>query len=216
MRPIVCWDLDGTILDPNGSIRASIDHAVESRGHEPFDADDQGLIGKDLRTILRMKEPEGDDEAIQAMVDAFRRHYTEEAWHAVRFYPGVRETIEALHQEGRQQAIVTTKGEEEAKELLANLDFAHPFGAIVGDDDVRPIKPDPAPVYAACGRLGQQPDVAVMIGDTIYDVAAGKAAGAAAIGVTWGHSGAERLLAAGADKVAEDAQQLRRLLVLPR
>ncbi len=209
---VVLWDLDGTILDPNGSIRAAIDHAVTSQGHEPFDADDRNLIGKDLRTILAMRD---DDPArISAMVDAFRDYYTNEAWQLARFIPGVREIIDRLHADGIAQAIVTTKGEQEAIDLMANLEFAYPFATIVGDDDVRPIKPDPAPIEAACGRLGFQPTrgSAIMIGDTIYDIVAGRDAGATTTGVLWGHGEAEAFEAAGADHVVSDAGSLERVI----
>ncbi len=209
----ILWDLDGTILDPNGSIRASIDYAVTQHGHEPFQEEDRTLIGQDLRTILAMKDSQ--PKAIDAMVEAFRDHYTARGWRMARFFPGMRELIEAIHEAGWQQAIVTTKGEGEAVHLLDQLGFRHAFNTIVGDDDVRPIKPDPAPVEAACGRLGFQPDVdsAIMIGDTTFDIGAGLAAGASTVGVLWGHGSRSTFESAGAHHVVSSPEQLRECLI---
>lgn len=180
----VLWDMDGTLLDPNGSIRGALDAAVAYGGFDPFGEDDV-LIGMPLRDILRTRTQ--DDDVIEAMVEEFRRVSYEETWRMVAWYPGIRETLAWCRDQGLKTAVVTTKGELEAEVLLEKLDARHLFDAVVGDDDVRALKPDPAPVLEACRRLGVAPRNAVMVGDTCYDVDAGRAAGCATIGVGWGH-----------------------------
>lgn len=201
---MVCFDLDGTLLDPRGSIRAAIDGALEAHGYGAF-AEDELLIGMPLRDILHLRSK--DPAEVEAMVRRFRDLYTSDTWRLAHFIPGTLEVVRRLRDAGLQTAIVTTKGEQEAVDLLENLQVAACFDTIVGDDDVRPTKPDPAPVIAACGRLGRHPRDACMVGDTVFDIEAGRAAGAYTIGVRWGH-GRSGHGVDGADAVVEDAQGL--------
>ncbi len=205
MRDVACFDLDGTLLDPGGSIRASIDKAVEVGGYERFKPEEV-LIGMPLRDILRTRTQ--DPLQIERMVDAFREFYVNEAWRLVRWYPGVKKTIEDLRADGFQTAIVTTKGEEEAIRLMENIDAVDLWDTIVGDDDVRALKPDPAPVVAACGRLHRRAVDAVMVGDTSFDVDAGRAAGAWTIGVEWGSGWTWGAPPTGAHELVADADAL--------
>ncbi len=183
MRDTVCFDLDGTLLEPGGSIRKSIEHAVGLEGLAGF-APGEVLIGMPLRDILRTRTK--DVATIDRMVEAFRSFYIAEAWQYATWFPGIKDMLGECRSAGLQTAIVTTKGEDEAEHLMRKLDASHYFDAIIGDDDVRALKPDPAPVIAACGRLGRHPRDAIMVGDTCFDVDAGRAAGCHTIGVRWG------------------------------
>lgn len=205
MRDVACFDLDGTLLDPGDSIRASIDHAIASEDLVPIRPEDV-FIGMPLREVLRTRT--GDPLQVERMVDCFREHYVEEAWRLVAWYPGVRHVVETLRAEGVRTAIVTTKGEEEARRLMERLDALDLWDTIVGDDDVRPTKPDPAPVVAACGRLHRTPADAVMVGDTSFDVDAGRAAGAWTVGVRWGSGWTWGAPPTGADVLVADAFEL--------
>ncbi len=181
--PIVCFDLVGTIIEPGGSIRYALDVAIRHGGFEPFSPEDV-LIGMPLRDILRLRTSDAD--AIEEMVHVFRETHMNESWKLVHYHDGFPQLIQDVRDDGYRTAIVTTKGETEAQRLMEELDITDLWDTIVGDDDVRPLKPDPAPVIAACGRLGEHPRRACMIGDTSFDMDAGNAAGAYTIGVTWG------------------------------
>ena len=68
--------------------------------------------------------------------------------------------------------------------------------------DRHPSKPHPSMVDQAMADAGASPETTLMIGDTSYDMAMAKAAGATAIGVAWGYHEAKELEAAGADYIA--------------
>lgn len=205
----VLWDLDGTLLESGRSIRTAMGHVLREEGLRPFDAAEmRGLIGKPLREILRLRCK--DAGVVERMTHRYREVYGAYAWVFVGWYPGTRDLLARLQARGVRQAVVTTKGQDEARVLLRDLGVAHLFDAVVGDDDVRALKPDPAPVLSACGALGLPPGACVMVGDTAYDVAAGNAAGAYTIGVLWGHGAPETL--AEADALAGDAAALARAL----
>jgi pyrophosphatase PpaX len=115
-----------------------------------------------------------------------------------------------LHSEGRRLGIVTAKRQvtvQLAFEVLPGL--KRYFDVVVGSDDTDRHKPDPEPILLALERLGVEPEAAAYVGDSPFDIRAAKAAGVAAIGVTWGgiHS-AERLRAEEPDALVDDAEEL--------
>ena len=65
-----------------------------------------------------------------------------------------------------------------------------------------PSKPHPAMVSECCDQMGISPRNTVVIGDAIYDMQMAKAAGATAIGVSWGYAPVDALMEAGADAIA--------------
>jgi phosphoglycolate phosphatase len=207
----VLWDLDGTLLESNLSIRQTMNHVLAERGLPPFTKGElDALIGHPLRDILATRT--ADRAAVEAMALRYREVYIESGWVTVDLHAGVVPLVERLRARGHPQAVVTSKGQQEAEVLLEDLGVAHLFDAVVGDDDERPLKPDPAPVLEACQLLRREPAQAVMVGDTRFDVGAAKAAGAFAVGVLWGNGTAQSLREAGADALAKDAADLERVL----
>ncbi|MEN9932537.1 MAG: hypothetical protein RIS17_1110, partial [Pseudomonadota bacterium] len=78
--------------------------------------------------------------------------------------------------------------------------------------DRHPSKPHPSMLRAALADAGADATQAVMIGDTIFDIAMGQAAGVRSIGVDWGYHDAHELIDAGAVGVADDADHLLALM----
>jgi phosphoglycolate phosphatase len=84
--------------------------------------------------------------------------------------------------------------------------------ATIQTADSAPSKPDPGMVLQAMAATGAQPARTVMIGDSVHDMRMAKAAGVAAIAVSWGFQPASMLVEAGADLVAKHADELPRLI----
>lgn len=213
-RLAVLVDLDGTLLDSKLSIRDTLNTVLAERALPPFSREDMDrLIGKPLRDILAMRS--SDAAAIEAMTHRYRAAYNETGWVTVEPFRGLVPLLRDLREDGALLGTVTSKGQQETETLLFDLGLADLFDAIVGDDDVRPLKPDPAPVREACRLLGVAPADAAMVGDTTFDVRAAVAAGAHAIGVLWGIHDAATLRAAGAHALVRDppalGRELRRL-----
>jgi phosphoglycolate phosphatase len=209
----VLFDLDGTLLDSRLSIRETMNRVLAERGQPIFSkAELEREIGKPLREILAAKC--SDPAVVEAMAHRYREAYGESGWFTVRVYQGLEEVVRELRRRGRPVGIVTSKGQQETETLLADLGLLGLLDAVVGDDDVRPLKPDPAPLVEACRQLGVEPADAVLVGDTRFDVGCAKAAGAWAVGVLWGIQDAATLDAAGADLLVPDAPALARALGL--
>lgn len=210
-RRAVLVDLDGTLLDSKLSIRDTLNTVLAERGLASMARDElDRLIGKPLRDILATRT--SDAALIEAMTHRYRAAYNETGWVTVDVFPGLVPLLRDLRAQGVGLAAVTSKGQQETETLLFDLGLGDLFDAIVGDDDVRPLKPDPAPVREACRLLGAEPADAVMVGDTTFDVGSARAAGAACVGVLWGIHDARTLRDAGASALAKSAPELAREL----
>lgn len=207
----VLFDLDGTLLDSKQSIRDTMNSVLLERGLAPFSREElDHQIGRPLRVILA--ERSSDATALEAMTQRYRGLYSESGWVTARIFPGLEDLLRDLRRAGWRIGTVTSKAQREAEILLVDLGVADLFEVVVGDDDVRALKPDPAPVIEACRQLGVAPEDVVMVGDTSFDIASAKRAGAFAIGVLWGIHDAATLQAAGADVLVANKRVLWRTL----
>ena len=128
------------------------------------------------------------------------------AFHALRasgqhiepLYPGAAEAVQALaRREDVALGIATGKSQRGVRLVLGHHGLLEHFITIKTADDA-PSKPDPGMVREAMREAGAAAENTVVVGDTVYDVAMARAAGAAAIGVAWGYHSREALTAAGA------------------
>jgi len=92
-------------------------------------------------------------------------------------YPAALETLEALKEQGKELALVTTDWQRNVNEKLAHNNLQGTFGTIISGDDVRSHKPDPQGILAALDQIGIEKDQAVMIGDSPHDLDAANNAG---------------------------------------
>jgi phosphoglycolate phosphatase len=107
--------------------------------------------------------------------------------------------------------MVTGKSRRGVRSIVETHGFDGVFMTVRTADDC-PSKPHPAMVLECCAETGIEPGETVVIGDTVYDIDMARSAGARAIGVSWGNHDAERLKAAGADRLARTPGELAALL----
>ncbi|MEO1790360.1 MAG: HAD family hydrolase, partial [Pseudomonadota bacterium] len=98
----------------------------------------------------------------------------------------LRPTFEALATSGLKLGVVTNDAEDAARSHVATLGISDLFGCVVGYDSGFGAKPGPGSVLGACELLGVAPDKAAMVGDSLHDLHAARAAGTAAVGVLTG------------------------------
>ncbi len=208
MRPVVVFDLDGTLVDSLEEILASFRYVLAAAGLPvPDEARLRGWVGLPLRdTFLKLAPP----EAVDDLVAAYRRHYLARLGERSRPYPGVPERLAELRSRGFALAVATTKRTGPARELLRRVGLLGFFDHVQGTDGGMAPKPAPEVVVRAVAGAGGRG--VAMVGDTVHDVAAARAAGLPAYAVTWGAGRAEALAAAGAARVAEDLEALPRWL----
>ena len=125
---------------------------------------------------------------LDRLVQDFIAHYASHIADASRPFDGVEAALDRLAGEGCRLAVCTNKLEWLSVRLLDALGLTARFAAICGADTFGVSKPDPAILRGTIGRAGGKPNHAVMIGDSLTDIATARAAGVPVIAVDFGYT----------------------------
>lgn len=217
---LVLFDVDGTLVDSQNMICAAMHnafakHALDCPPREKL----LSIVGLSLPEAFTALGGGLADFPVATLIERYKDAFFElrEAnAHPEVLYPGAREAVEHLAaRDDIVLGIATGKSQRGARAVLARHDLSSHFTIIKTADDA-PSKPHPGMVQRAIGEAGVEPADTLMIGDSIYDMAMARAAGAHAVGVTWGYHSAQALIQAGAHIVIEEfaalAPSLDRLL----
>ena len=204
--PVVLFDLDGTIVDSGWMILESFRHATRTvLGRE---IPDEVLLARVGSAHLEEQMRAFDAAKADELARVYRRHYA--PLHSeLKAFPGILELLRRLDAEGRQLGIVSAKRRDVVQLAFEALGFGDLIDVVVGSDGAPRGKPHPDQILVALEELDAEPDATAYVGDAPFDVAAAKAAGVHAIGVTWGGIHArERMEAEGPDAVVDSAEEL--------
>lgn len=183
-RVAVLFDLDGTLVDSIELLVASMEYSFAGRKRRPSVAEWLTLIGTPLDAMLaRWADGPADVEALRAR---YREHQLTHHDAMIKLYPGMVETVRALHASGHPLAVVTSKLEVGARRALKLARIEECFAAVVGIDHTTKHKPDPEPVWHALERLEMPRERAMFVGDSTHDMHAGRAAGVYTVAALWG------------------------------
>ncbi|HEY3106125.1 MAG TPA: HAD-IA family hydrolase [Gaiellaceae bacterium] len=204
--PTVLFDLDGTLIDSGAMILASYRHATRTvLEREVPDEVLAGFIGGgSIRDHMRALDEGLADE----LVRVYREH-NEPLHDELQAFPGVEELLENLSAQGRKLGVVTAKRRRTVDLAFAVLPIEHYFDVVVTTESTERHKPHPDPVLHALTELGTTKEETAFVGDSPWDIEAGKAADVFTVAVAWGkiHS-EERLLEAGADVLVHTPGEL--------
>lgn len=103
--------------------------------------------------------------------------------------------LDGLLARGLRLGVVTNDAEAPARAHLAQVGVLTAFDVVIGCDSGHGAKPEPGPVLGALATLGGAADQAVMVGDSLHDLMAGRAAGLRTVGVLTGLAKREDLVA---------------------
>ncbi len=213
---LAVFDCDGTLIDSQINIIRAMASSFARHGlAPPDDHATRRVVGLSLVEAMQALLPgENHDLHLSLANDyktAFHRLRADSALDPEPLYPGIRRLLDGLHAGGWLLAVATGKSDRGLKLALEHHGIHHLFISLQTADR-HPSKPHPSMLRAALAEARATPDEAVMIGDTIFDIAMGRSAGVRSIGVDWGYHDAHELLDAGASHVAMDAGQLQVLL----
>jgi phosphoglycolate phosphatase len=208
MIKLVMFDLDGTLVDSSLDITNALNYAIEPYGLEKLTVEKTiGLVGEGLTRLVEKILGKENTEIMPDVLERFIHYYSEHLSDFTLPYPGVGETLEKLS--GYRKAVISNKRESLSRRLLENLALSKYFEIILGSDSVEERKPSPKPILRILTDLSLKPKEAVMVGDSTYDIEAGKAAEVRTIAVSYGYR--DPVLLKGADYIIDRIEE-----VIPR
>lgn len=208
----VLFDLDGTLVDSLADLTDAVNHMRTSMGRDAIDsATVRGMVGKGSRNLVQQALNSDADELVEQGLRLFTDFNRDHIADKSRLYPGMKDALELLAERGIPMAIVSNKNEYLSRLILETLDIDRFFSNICGGDTFPERKPSPLPLLRVMDSLGYPPDKTVMVGDSINDIQAGRLAGTATIGCTWGYGGPDDLK--DADILADSCGQIADILL---
>lgn len=204
----ILWDFDGTLSDPQLGILNCYKFTLSFYSLPiPSDAELRRLIGPPLQDGMRKLVPQATDEEIKEMVTKFREQFGKTGIWENEVFPKIPGLLQSLQK--YRHYIATSKPEVYAKQTTVHLGITRYFIEVYGSElnGMRSRKGDVIAYLLERERLN--PAETVMIGDTHYDVIGAKENGLFSIGITWGFGTREELVAAGADMIVSDPDELR-------
>lgn len=198
----VMFDLDGTLVDTLGDFVAALNGMVLELGLLPqastsgFDAaqvrawvgqGSEHLVGCALHALGHAEQTPQAQTRKRLAVASYLAHYQRGNGLASHLLPGAQSCLQGLRERGVKLACVTNKPEQAARTLLAHKGVAEFFDLIQGGDRVPEKKPHPRPLLHAAAHLGASLERTLMVGDSVFDARAARAAGCAVVIVRGGY-----------------------------
>lgn len=188
MKPLIIFDLDGTLVDSKQDLCASVNHVRFHFGLDPLAEEAiAGLIGDGAHAMIRRTlEGLATDHSVEEGLHLFLRYYRDHMLDESRLYPGVKETLDSLAYCGL--AVLTNKPYLFSCAMLDGLGIYDRFSAVYGGNSFRQKKPDPIGIFQIIADTGANAERTWMVGDSSVDVMAGRNAGVTTCGVTYGYA----------------------------
>ncbi|MBK1649422.1 phosphoglycolate phosphatase [Rhabdochromatium marinum] len=218
-RPgLVLLDLDGTLVDSVPDLTYCVDQMMLQLGRSPCgEAAVRTWVGNGVERLVSRAlagsldgRPNAEDYArgYPMFVELYTQHTYE---HSV-LYPGVREGLRWLVAQGYRLGCVTNKAGGFTEPLLAHFDLRGWFEIVISGDTLPEKKPSPMPLLHAAEHFGVAPEQALMVGDSISDVKAARAAGFWIACMSYGYNHGEDIRDAQPDVVLDALPELAGLL----
>ena len=191
----VLLDLDGTLLDTVLDLHAAANAMLRDLACPEVSVESiRSYVGRGIPNLVKRVLAGSMDAADDAAppppeaLASFKRHYSTENGRNAALFPGVLEGLEALKTLDLPLGVITNKAEAFTLPLLQRTGLFPYFDVIVSGDLLPRPKPDPMPLLWASGRLGVSPVDVLMIGDSVHDFDAGRAAGCHVFLVPYGYN----------------------------
>ncbi len=205
---LVVFDMDGTLIDSQDVIVASMSKAFDHLGLDaPTRSEILSIVGLSLPQAIAQLAPQLSDTHQAAAVAQYKQAFVEaraaQGGTPSPLYDGALAALETLAvQDETLMGVATGKSRKGLDHVFEAHDLRRFFQTAQTADD-HPSKPHPAMLHETLLDTGVEAHQAVMIGDTSFDIEMGRAAGFRTIGVSWGYHARDALVGAGADVVID-------------
>lgn len=212
---MILIDVDGTMVDSVPDLAFCVDEMMQALGCEPWgeqrvrDWVGNGVERLVRRALIGQLNGEPDEADFERAYPIFLDLYAENTSRRSVLYPGVREGLGYLRAAGYALGCVTNKAERFTLPLLQNLGISDAFAIVISGDTLIYSKPHPAPLLHAAEFFKVDPAHALMVGDSISDVKAARAAGFMIACVPYGYNHGEDIRSAEPDLLIDTLADLR-------
>lgn len=211
---MVLIDVDGTLVDSVPDLAYCVDEMMKQLG-KPVHGEGKvrNWVGNGVerlvkRSLLGQLDGEPPEQDFQQALPIFMHLYKDNTSQRSQLYPGVQEGLDYLKGQGYKLGCVTNKAAAFTIPLLTDLGIHDEFSVIVCGDTLPVKKPDPQPLLYAAEQLGVAPEASLMLGDSVSDVKAARAAGFQIICMSYGYNHGEDIRNYHPDAVIDSMAEL--------
>ena len=215
---MILIDVDGTLVDSVPDLAYCVDELMKQLGRPTHgEAKVRNWVGNGVerlcrRALIGQLDGEPSDEEFEQAYPIFLDLYAENTSKRSHLYPGVREGLDYLKAAGYRLGCVTNKVAQFTLPLLRDLGIHDAFEVIVCGDTLPVKKPDPRPLLYAAEQLGVMPEQSLMLGDSMSDVKAARAAGFQIVCMSYGYNHGVDIRDSQPDAVIDSMVELKGLL----
>lgn len=215
---LILIDVDGTLVDSVPDLAYCVDEMMKALGREPCGEDRvRNWVGNGVERLVRRAlvgqlDGEPDEALFREAYPVFLSLYAGNTSKRSYLYPGVREGLDKLRAQDYCIGCVTNKAGQFTTPLLKHLGIYDEFAVVVAGDTLDKKKPDPAALLYAADKMGISPENSLMVGDSMNDVKASRAAGFQIVCVSYGYNHGVDIREACPDMVIDSLVQLDGLL----
>ena len=191
---LIILDVDGTLADTAADMADAFNEAMLPFGGPPISLEEtRAALGGEERAFMeRLSGHAGQGFDLTRFRQDFARAYMARMAAKTKLYPGVRSTLRKLG--NLPMAILSNRRTTSIVPLLDRFGLLRLFREVIGSDSGVGTKPSPDPVLHLLRRFGVGPDRALMVGDCVHDIDAGRAAGVRTVAVTYGYGSDRRFV----------------------
>ncbi len=219
IRPeMILIDLDGTLIDSVPDLAFCVDAMMQELDLPPRgEAAVRDWVGNGVERLVQRAltgtlDGEPTDAEFAQALPIFLRLYADNTCKRSDLYAGVREGLDWLRGCGYRLGCVTNKAAEFTEPLLKDKGLRDSFQIVISGDTLPEKKPSPLPLLHAAAFFDAEPSRALMIGDSVSDVKAARAAGFSIICMSYGYNHGQDIRDAKPDAVIDSMIQLKDLL----
>lgn len=211
MKKLVIFDLDGTLVNTIDDLGNAVNFALEQMGYPTHGrAVYPSLVGNGISRLIERSLPEDArrQRVVEAMRTRFMEYYNEHLWDESRPYEGIPELLDEITGRGVAVAVASNKYQAATSRIIEHFFPDVPWVAVMGQREIIPLKPDPSIVFNILLEHPTPKSEVLYVGDSGIDMETAYRACVESVGVTWGFRPRNELVAAHADHVVANADEI--------